>query len=320
MIWKKLERRGGAVIPESMLDVRDEVQRRQVQPGPHTSLDVMRELVRDRLGADIGIWGKVERVAGHEWDVYDLWIRIADFREEPPRLIVDAKARTKTASEIPHVHVAKALDALFGGPVEKAEPPLDAAAMERRWRTGANLVKGDFERGRESPLGWDPLPQHVSRVAVTNGRRRTQVIRFSIPRNVAASTGVLYYSDYFPVEAGARYRFQCRWRTTGCAVKVFIKCYHLAPTKYSRPAGRSAQERREVYNSQQNLTGQSNTWQVHTQDFTPQHPQFTPRWGRVMLYAYWPEGAVEWDDVVVKKVAPAPRETSNPTRDKTSGR
>ncbi len=25
-----------------------------------------------------------------------------------------------------------------------------------------------------------------------------------------------------------------------------------------------------------------------------------------MLYAYWPAGSVEWDDVVVKQIAPAP--------------
>ena len=25
-----------------------------------------------------------------------------------------------------------------------------------------------------------------------------------------------------------------------------------------------------------------------------------------MLYAYWPAGSVEWDDVVVKQVVPAP--------------
>ena len=45
---------------------------------------------------------------------------------------------------------------------------------------------------------------------------------------------------------------------------------------------------------------------MQTEDFTPQHTQFTPRWGRVMLYAYWPAGSVEWDDVVVKQIAPAP--------------
>ena len=73
-----------------------------------------------------------------------------------------------------------------------------------------------------------------------------------------------------------------------------------------RAATRLRTEKREVYRSQQNLTGSSGVWNVHTEDFTPQHTQYTPRWGRVMLYAYWPAGTVEWDDVVVKQVAPAP--------------
>jgi hypothetical protein len=119
---------------------------------------------------------------------------------------------------------------------------------------------------------------------------------------------VLYYSDYFPVEEGATYRFQCRWRTTGSAAKVFIKCYDELPGKFQAgdPPANSSQ-RREVYRSQQNLTGPPKTWNVQTEDFTPKHTQFSPKWGRVMLYAYWPAGAVDWDDVIVKQIKPPPK-------------
>ena len=87
---------------------------------------------------------------------------------------------------------------------------------------------------------------------------------------VAENEGVMYYSDYFPVEEGAKYRFQCRWRSNGPAVKVFIKCYAEEDSPY-RPApgpglaaaARRSEEaatspskmRREVYRSQQNLSG-----------------------------------------------------------------
>jgi hypothetical protein len=64
-----------------------------------------------------------------------------------------------------------------------------------------------------------------------------------------------------------------------------------------------------VYRSQQNLAGPADTWNVHTEDFTPQHPQYRPRWGRVMLYGYSPAGTVEREDVVIKQSAPA-RETN----------
>ena len=87
-------------------------------------------------------------------------------------------------------------------------------------------------------------------------------------------------------------------------MKVFIKCYDQIPTKYS--ANRDAHELREVYRSQQNLKGESMVWNTHTQDFTPDHSQYTPSAGRIMLYGYWPEGVVDWDDIVLKQIAPPP--------------
>src|SRR3954463_1177028 len=68
MIWKKLQRRGGFVIPESMQDVRDWSERTKTLPGPDTPPERMKEIVRKEQGGDVGIWGKVERVAGNETD------------------------------------------------------------------------------------------------------------------------------------------------------------------------------------------------------------------------------------------------------------
>ena len=62
---------------------------------------------------------------------------------------------------------------------------------------------------------------------------------------------------------------------------------------------------RECYRSQQNLKGAKNEWHTHTQDFTPRHTKYTPKWGRVMLYSYLGAGVVEFDDIVVKQIAPA---------------
>jgi hypothetical protein len=89
---------------------------------------------------------------------------------------------------------------------------------------------------------------------------------------------------------------------------VFIKCYTERPTRFSqRGAGNVEQvEKREVYRSQQNLKGPPDVWNVHTEDFTPRHTQFAPRFGRVMLYGYVSEGALDWDDIVVKQIAPPP--------------
>ena len=309
MIWKKLDRRGGFVIPESMLDVRAWCQRKKMTPNPKTPRDEMKRLVRDEFGGEIGIWGKVERVEGFSSDVYDLWIYVVDFSHEPPRTIYETKARTKTVSEIPHVYVREALDKLYGNG-ERVAQSKDADA-EYRWKTAENLVAGDFEQGNSSPVGWDPLPKYVRWIresSKTDGKKN-RFIRFSFPASVAATSGVLYYSDYFPVEEGATYRFQCRWRTTGSSVKVFIKCYDEIPTRFRKTdqSQRGAYEKREVYRSQQNLKGEPGQWNVHTEDFTPKHTHYTPQWGRVMLYAYHPAGTVDWDDIIVKQIKPAPK-------------
>src|SRR5690606_15852348 len=118
------------------------------------------------------------------------------------------------------------------------------------------------------PTGWDPLPAHVALVPEGGATGGNRVLRFTQNAAVAGSTGVLYYSDFFPIEAGATYRFQCRWRSTGSMAKVFIKGYD-----------QFGDQRREVYRSQQNLKGPAGTWNVHTEDFTPKHARYTPRWG-----------------------------------------
>ena len=308
MLWAKLHRQGGFIIPETQQDVRDWSQRNKLIPGPDTPLEKIKEIVIQEQAGDIGIWGKVERVQGYDEDVYDLWINVADFSVKPPRMIYQKKARTRTVSEIPHIYVKEALDRLYGR-VETAAGTVDPK-IQKRWEKNPNLVKGDFEQGQGAPAGWDPLPHDVTWVAEKgqDAKSRTKVIRFTMNEDVAGTTGVLYYSEFFPVEEGATYRFQCRWRTTGSAAKVFVKCYDELPTSFRTHAeGDSLKtEKREVYRSQQNLTGKSGTWNVQTEDFTPTHTQFTPRWGRVMLYAYWPAGTVQWDDVVVKQIIPAP--------------
>jgi hypothetical protein len=190
---------------------------------------------------------------------------------------------------------------------------------EENWKKNPNLVHGgDFQQGRSGvPVGWDsrggqerqPLGGLVAWTSEA-GNTLNRVIRFTFSKEIGDSTGVMYYSDWFPIHQGATYRFQCRYRTNGPSPKVFIKCYDAMDSGYQGTrtvSGSAAKEaaRREVYRSQQNLKGEKNQWHVHTEDFTPRHTRYTPQWGRVMLYAYLGGGAVEWDDVVVKEIIPA---------------
>jgi hypothetical protein len=63
---------------------------------------------------------------------------------------------------------------------------------------------------------------------------------------------------------------------------------------------------REVYRSQQNLKGHKGQWNVHTEDFTPKHTKYTPKLARVMFFGYVAGGTIEFDDVVIKEIIPAP--------------
>ncbi|NLF09999.1 MAG: hypothetical protein GX594_18770 [Pirellulaceae bacterium] len=322
LVWKKLERDGGFILPETIGDVREYCAAHKLSPSPEMELEAMGKIVREHFGAQVGIWGSVERVPGTGEDAYDLTIKCVDFSDTRPKVHYDVKARTKTVSEIPHLYVRQMLDALKGrkpGEVGKGESPHPAAepsgpsrqsgtdplaaAAEDNWKNEPNLIAGDFERGADGvPAGWDktagqqraPLGTEV-RWTTEKNNPANRVARFVLDKNTAENAGVMYYSDYFPIEEGAKYRFQCRWRSDGPAVKVFVKCYDYFPDEARR---------REVYRSQQNLQGPGNAWNTHAEDFTPRHSKYAPRWGRVMLYAYLKPGEVEFDDVIVKRIVP----------------
>ncbi len=326
MIWKRLDREGGFIIPETMVDVRDTCRSNHIHPTPETAMAEMKKHVREDFSAQVGIWGSVERVPGHEWDVYDLVIKCVDFGADPqPRVIYEKTARTNAVSEIPHLYVKEMFDALYRREPQRPPPPDPIA--QRNWKKNPNLVVGDFQQGAgDVPSGWDaqwqagdvdqrqPLGATIRWTAEPDDPTN-RVIRFTFSAGVGNSSGVAYYSKFFPIRQGARYRFQCRWRSDGPKAKVFIKCYDEVGTGNRRESESSASgpddylpqlgQMREVYRSQQNLKGPKNTWNTHTEDFTPKHTRYTPRFGRVMLYAYLGGGVVEFDGVVVKQILPA---------------
>jgi hypothetical protein len=330
MIWKKLERERGFIIPETMLDVRQFCTRNKLNLSAGTSLDEMKRVVVEEFGAHIGIWGSVERAPGAQWEVYDLVVKCVDFSGDAPKVIYDRSARTNSVSEIPHLYVKEMFDKLYDRQPD-GPPPIDVFA-EENWEKNPNLVKGgDFQQGaRGVPTGWapgweagdvnqwEPLGRTVSWIPEA-GNPTNRVIRFTFDAGLGDSTGVAYYSDFFPIEEAAKYRFQCRWRSTGPKVIVFIKCYAEVDTQYrtagEQPSGHARMTRkdyipeasqvREVYRSQQNLKGPLKTWNTQTEDFTPRHTRYEPKWGRVMLYSYLGGGVVEFDDVVVKQIVPA---------------
>ena len=338
MIYKKLDREGGFIIPGSMLEVRDFCTSRELAITLDMPLENVGRIVVQDFDAEVGIWGSVERVGGHEWEVYDFSIRCVDFSRagEPKIVYQKINVRTKSVSEIPHLYVKEMLDALYER--EPGGPPRSDPLAEQNWIDNPNLIQGgDFERGSGPvPLGWEsrggqdrePLGGLVRWVSEGGGSQAGKAIRFTFDKGVGDGYGVMYYSKPFPIEEGAKYRFECRWRTNGPKVKVFIKCYDRMTSDYkgantgqpsrNRPAAGSLGpgspggmervadmgELRECYRSQQNLYGPKNTWNTQAQDFTPRHTKYVPQVGRVMLYAYVGAGVVEFDDVVLKQIVP----------------
>lgn len=136
--------------------------------------------------------------------------------------------------------------------------------------------------------------------------------------------GCMYYSKPFPVEEGATYRFQIRVKSFEPKPIVFIKCsdvfdtdFHPTPEGFQEGyADKFGRQTREVYRSQHMLFHYpKNEWTTHMQDFTPRHTKYSPKFGRVMLYAYWFAGKVWFDDVVIKKIAdPDPEELKKTER------
>jgi hypothetical protein len=333
MIWKKINAEGGFILPESMLDVRDYCQSRHIQPSPDDSLEKIKKIVKEGFDGQIGVWGSVERAPEAKGEIYDLVIKCVDFSIEPePKVIYETKSRTKSVSEIPHLYVKQMLDALYHRRPGDTYP-VDPTA-EANWNKNPNLVVGgDFQTGAGGlPKGWEsvggqkrePLGGLVQ-WAAEEGNPKSKIIRFKFDSSVGDEEGVMYYSEYFSVQEGAKYRFQCRWKSDGPKVKVFIKCYDEVNTPYQKNSDEPAAsvtsrngskdqslpepaQRREVYRSQQNLDGPKNAWNTHTEDFTPKHAKYSPKWGRVMLYAYLGGGVVEFDDVVVKQILPPPKE------------
>ena len=334
MIWTKLDRENRVIVPETMLDIRDFCQTHRLKISPETSLERVGKIVKGGFAAQVAIWGAVERVPGHDSDVYNFSIICVDFSRTPPKIIYDKRnVRTKTANEIPRVYVRKMLEKLYDHSPVATSPK--SPAEEKNWENGPNLIVGDFERGRGNvPTGWDEVGGHereplggVVKWLPEAGNPLNHLIQFTLSEKIGNTTGILYYSDFFPVHEGAKYRFQCRWKTSGPLVKVFVKCYDGMTSEYtngrlSHPevsgGGKNRgkrlaknvyapkkSQRREVYRNQQNLYGTNNTWHTQTEDFTPKHSKYTPRWGRVMLYAHVGFGTVEFDDIVIKQIRPA---------------
>ncbi len=194
------------------------------------------------------------------------------------------------------------------GTVRARNNPVLAVAtppeIQHRWRDGPNLVANSgFEQANASgdgPADWQPVEKEMAWTSNPDGPGKVLTYRMSAA--TAGSYGLDFYSDYIPIEPGAVYRFSCRYKTLGPTVKIFLKGYRPFEAQDGQPA-----QRRETYRRQVHPSGGPGEWHTVEADFIPSatRPEHAPTFLRVDLYAYWPEGVVYWDDVVLKKVRDA---------------
>jgi len=262
---------------------------------------------RKWFGADLVMWGKVERVGGEKLRIHT---RVIDHKLGTGRYRLDTSIVVPSKYAI-QIGVFKMLGELTGLP-DPRYPPLPPDA-EERWQQGPNLIGADgFETGKTQPEGWEPFgvdwqmgQAHWESYPDEPGK----CIVFRMSRAVAAMEGVAYYTCFFDIEPGATYRVQVRVNSMGPTVKVFVKYYAWLHTP-GEPQG----QWREVGRSPMNCRGPKKQWNVHRRDCHPRiyrtHAKrvFVPKKCRIGLYAYWPAGVVYFDDVVFKKIAEAPKD------------
>lgn len=322
MFWMKINREKGFIIPESMIDVRSICETHNIKPNPDTSMEQMKEWVTKTFNSDIGIWGKIERVDKDVMEIYDFWLKVVDFSQEPPKVIYEVnKARTDAVAEVTGIYVRHAMDKLYD---RKARTAAETAEIEKNWEQNPNLMTGgDFEKVQDGiPVGWEarcaqhrePIGRLVKRVE-DSGKSGNHYLHTEFDAGIGDGFGLMYYSKPFPIEEGATYRIQFRYRKSpGVKPILFVKCYDTIDTIFQKGENalvegfddRAGQQTREIYRSQQNLfESPAGAWVEHSQEFTPRHTRFFPKQGRVMLYGHMGAGSIDYDDFVLKKVKEA---------------
>ena len=258
-------------------------------------------LAREPFQANIVVVG---HVAGREPYQVDVLAVYADTPGSPG--IFRRTYRAANHHLIP-VEMANAVYDILG--MARPDDPLALLRQDpeiaRRWREAPNLVRNPgFESaapGGRGPAHWQEPETQMAWVANPDGPGK--VLKYDMDKATAGSYGLDFYSDWIPIEAGATYRFSCRYKTLGPTPKVFLKGYHAFPAQNGYPA-----QRRETYRRQVHPKGARGEWHSETADFVPlaTTKAHTPAFLKVDLYAYWPAGVIFWDDVVLKKVRDPP--------------
>lgn len=148
-------------------------------------------------------------------------------------------------------------------------------------------------RGKPQSLPRNPLPKAPAPI-------------FSKPPyydSVGGLHGIHYRSDFIACKPGAIYRFRVDARSDGGTPKVFVKGFF--DQKVRTDEGVKVLKR-NAYKAQFPLDGCGKKWKRFAMEFHPARSKSTfdgkplqSQWLRVELYAYWPVGDYDFDNVSI---------------------
>jgi len=235
----------------------------------NSPLSEIRRFAEEKLGAQVVVWGKVER-AGSGFVIH---LRALDLRQATDSTILEAVERAADRQELP-LACGRLADTLTTKDVTIRREPAKLPPESAR----PNLVRnGGFEEGTSGPVGWE-RPDNLTQFWTSGGNPgkcirmdtdvyddevmnwRKQIAAGADPARAPQKTptkgtkydtigglrGVHYRSDPIPVEPGVTYRVTVDVKGKSAGIffpKCFVKGYgRVKPEEF-------APQDREVFNS-----------------------------------------------------------------------
>jgi len=159
------------------------------------------------------------------------------------------------------------------------------------------LSNGSFEK----PISWGhdwTTPQKPLLSIVGNACHGSKCLHMKVPAKEAAVEGVVIKSEFVPCEPGGTYRVSYDLKGTGPTVIVFVEAYDPKYITPDHPQG--------DYRKQCDRVGPRKEWKTYEHFFRIRKaPHSTAKISKmqVKIFAYYPEGEV-WVDNVILETAP----------------
>ena len=287
-----------------------------------------------QVAAQVAVWGHAKR----DGDTLTVRVKAVDLTDDPGGLLMD---RTfQESGERAHVQIINPIVEAFTG--HAVRKPVEAGGVPEPKTLGPMLSKNPgFEEGSgEQPAGWERIDGLTTFwLDDPTGAGRGKVIKMDTrmvqtqadewwakwragspasraPKPIFAQPpaydsvgglhGAHYYSDFFEVKPGMRYRVLADFKgltTDFFFAKVFVKGYGIAPLtrRETHP------QRREIWRTYLACRNFENQWKHYSETFVipergvPMSKVATVhvKWIRIIPYGYWPPGVFYWDNVKI---------------------